>query len=133
MLETLAVKITALDSKLALLILAASSLSFMAHLLNGSHQNFIQCLSALQSFDALLMSVSLPLQGLAHTSGLDSVLLDFQDAKHDNQRLALLKQYAKRLPAFPLEHKAWENRVMGCTAQVLFRLLSVRHVPASKS
>ena len=50
--------------------------------------------------------------------GLDGVLADFKAASSDQQRLRFLKQYAERMPAFPAELRTFENRVMGCTAQV---------------
>ena len=51
-------------------------------------------------------------------TGLDGVLADFKSASSDQQRLRFLKQYAEQMPALPAELRTFENRVMGCTAQV---------------
>lgn len=49
---------------------------------------------------------------------LGAVQEEFQAAESQQQRLQLLQGYAAGLPSFPEERQTFENRVMGCTAQV---------------
>ena len=48
-------------------------------------------------------------------------LASLRNVQNDRDRLALLKDFASRLPEFSAEKRTFSNRVMGCTTQVRHR------------
>lgn len=51
-------------------------------------------------------------------AAVQAVVSAFQQCQDAKQRYQLVLRYADQLPPFPPELKRYENRVMGCSAQV---------------
>ena len=50
---------------------------------------------------------------------VERVLAEFEARQSDKDALQLLLQYARQAPSLLPEQRSFDNRVMGCTAQVI--------------